>query len=185
MQNPDEHLAVDECMVAYAGHYCGFKQYILSKPCRYGIKVWALYCSETKYMYNFEVYVGALSVHTRLDRPEDGAHVAAVNRGSGYGIVSRLTAGLQGKFHCIAMDNFFSSPRLFEDMYARGFYCIGMAWANRRGFSASLNYKNIQPRGTLHVRVHRDQTMAAVHWTDCKGVHLLSTSTEPIEVASI
>jgi hypothetical protein len=70
-------------------------------------------------------------------------------------------------------------------MYSRGFYCIGTAWVHRRGFPMSLNYKNNQPCGTLHVRVHRDQNMAAVHWTDCKGVHLLSTSVDPVSVGMV
>jgi hypothetical protein len=71
---------------------------------------YAAACSETKYMYNFEVYVKALSVHTKVDLVEEGAHVATVNHDSGYGVVSKLTSGLEGRFHYIAMDNFFSSP---------------------------------------------------------------------------
>jgi hypothetical protein len=170
MQNPSEWLCVDECMVPYAGRYCPFKQYIPSKPTRYGIKVWALCSSDTKYMYNCEVYVGAnVSVDTEEGEPR-GERSAAL--GSGYGVVMRLTEGLE---------NFFTSPRLFEDMLQRGFYCVGTACQNRKGFPRSLNYGNKQLRGTLHVRVHRDRQMAAVHWTDCKGVHLLSTAVGPVE----
>jgi hypothetical protein len=180
MQHPDEHMAVDECMVAYAGRYCSFKQYIPSKPCWYGIKVWALCCSKTKYMFNFKIYIGATAIRHERHVGEEASDQAVVNPGSGYGVVSRLTTSLDGRWHCIVMDNFFSSPRLFEDMYQCGFYCINTARPNRRGFPSSLNYRNNQPRGTLHVRVHRDENMAAVHLTDCKGVHLLTTKCNPV-----
>jgi hypothetical protein len=174
LQNADEYLCVDESIVAYAGRYCAFKQYIPSKPTRYGIKVWMLCCSTTKYCYVFEVYVG--KTNTPNHNSEEN-----VNCGSAYGVVSRLTSKLRHRWHTVAMDNFFTSPRLFEDMLASGFYCVGTARANRKGFPTSLNIGKKSERGTLHVRVHRDRKMAAVHWTDCKGVCFLSTGPHPVE----
>jgi hypothetical protein len=52
-------LYVDECMVAYNGQYYSFKQYLPLKPVAHGIKVWCLACSRSKYVLNWEVYVGA------------------------------------------------------------------------------------------------------------------------------
>jgi hypothetical protein len=53
------YLCVDECMVAYNGQYCSFKQYLPLKPTTHGIKVWCLACSKSKFILNWEVYVGA------------------------------------------------------------------------------------------------------------------------------
>jgi hypothetical protein len=57
-QNPDEFLSIDECMIPYSGRYCRFRQFLPRKPVRYGIKVWALCCATSKYIYDMEVYVG-------------------------------------------------------------------------------------------------------------------------------
>jgi hypothetical protein len=127
-------------------------------------------------MFNFEIYVGA----TALRHEGRVGQEATMNPGNSYGMVSRLTQGLEGRWHCIAMDNFFSIPQLFEDMNKRGFYCIRTVRPNRRGFPSSWNYGNNQPRGTLHVMVYRDKNMAAVHWMDCKGVLLLTTKYDPV-----
>lgn len=88
MHNSNEWLCVNECMVPYAGRYCLFKQYISSKPTRYGIKVWALCLSNMKYMYNCEVYVGA---NVSLDTEGEPRLERSVALGSGYGVVMRLT----------------------------------------------------------------------------------------------
>ena len=50
----EEHISIDESMIPYYGkHYA--KQYIKSKPIRFGYKNWAL-CSNTKYYVTFEIY---------------------------------------------------------------------------------------------------------------------------------
>ena len=130
-QNPDVHMAVDKCMIPYAGRYCPSKQFIPSKPTRYGIKVWQLASSDSKYCFNLEVYVGKMSngVGARATKQP----VLPWIPGTGHGVVSRLTSSLQRRWHIIAIDNFFSSPLLFEDMYKNGFLCIGTLRANRQG----------------------------------------------------
>ncbi|GFO32563.1 PiggyBac transposable element-derived protein 4-like [Plakobranchus ocellatus] len=47
--NPEREISIDEAMVAFTGRQ-GFKQYIKSKPCPWGIKIW---CG---YLFNFYVY---------------------------------------------------------------------------------------------------------------------------------
>lgn len=55
--NPHENLTVDEQLVPFRGR-CSFRQYIPSKPAKYGIKVWALCDATSKYAWNMEVYLG-------------------------------------------------------------------------------------------------------------------------------
>jgi hypothetical protein len=52
-----EYLTVDEQLLAFRGR-CAFKQYIPSKPAKYGIKVFALVDAKTSYTFNLEPYVG-------------------------------------------------------------------------------------------------------------------------------
>ena len=52
---PGTVLTVDEELVTFRGR-CPFKQYIPSKPGRYGIKFWILSDSKSSYVYNVETY---------------------------------------------------------------------------------------------------------------------------------
>lgn len=55
--NPHDNCTIDEQLVPFRGR-CNFKQYIPSKPAKYGLKIWALCDSTTKYAWNMEVYCG-------------------------------------------------------------------------------------------------------------------------------
>jgi len=143
------------------------------KPISHGIKLWILADSSTKFVWNMEVYVGAQN---------EGhiGHVEPPSMGMGAAVVTRLTAGMEGMFYRVAMDNFFSSTKLFDNLLQRGFYAIGTTRQLRKGFPSSLNVKGRETRGTLQIRVHRDRQMAAIHWQDTKGVHFLATSEDPM-----
>jgi hypothetical protein len=171
--NGSEFLCVDESMVAYNGKFCAFKQYLPLKPITHGIKVWCLCCSVTKFILNWEVYVGAEN--------EKIQNLPVHACGSGAGVVTRLTEGWEGKWHTIVMDNFFTSPMLFENLFNRQFYAIGIARQGRIGFPSSLDLPEKGTRGALEVRVHRERKMAAIHWQDTKGVHFLSTHSDPVQ----
>jgi hypothetical protein len=53
--SPSQHLALDEAMVAYKGR-SPIKQYIPSKPHKWGYKIWCL--SSDDYLLHFEIYAG-------------------------------------------------------------------------------------------------------------------------------
>ncbi|XP_014777174.1 piggyBac transposable element-derived protein 3 [Octopus bimaculoides] len=55
----EEHLAVDEMIVKYYGLHA-LKQFIRSKPIRFGYKFWALW-GVSGYCYNFDLYCGKSS----------------------------------------------------------------------------------------------------------------------------
>lgn len=55
--SPSEYLTVDEQLLAFRGN-CPFRQYIPSKPAKYGLKVFALVDVKTAYTMNLEPYVG-------------------------------------------------------------------------------------------------------------------------------
>jgi len=42
-------LTVDEIMIAYKGRFCNIRQYMKSKPVKFGVKVWALANSQSRY----------------------------------------------------------------------------------------------------------------------------------------
>ena len=54
---PRKHLSVDEAMIAFNGRL-SFKQYIPSKPTKWGIKCWEICDSFNGYCLDFNVYTG-------------------------------------------------------------------------------------------------------------------------------
>ena len=151
-----------------------FKQYMPLKLVTHGIKLWSLACSITKYVLNLEVYVGAANeVIVALPSHACGSRV---------GVVARLTQGWKNRNHTVVMDNFFSSPMLFNDLLTRGFYAVGTIWQSKLGYPFGLNVpaKDVQRR-TLQIHMHRDKKMCAIQWMDTKGVHFLSTSADPVK----
>lgn len=90
--NPGPDVTVDECLIPFRGQ-CAFKQYMPSKPAKYGIKIWAACDSRTSYAWNMQVYTG---------KPQGGQ---PEKKNQGMRVVLDLTTGLQG--HTITCDNFF------------------------------------------------------------------------------
>lgn len=55
--NPGPNVIVDEQLMPFWGH-CLFRQYIPSKPAKYGIKIWAACDAASSYVWNLQVYTG-------------------------------------------------------------------------------------------------------------------------------
>ena len=51
---PYENVSVDQQLVIFRGR-CPFRQYILSKLAKYGIKIWATCCTKTKYAWTLQL----------------------------------------------------------------------------------------------------------------------------------
>jgi hypothetical protein len=103
--NPSEHLALDEVTVKFKGRVI-FRQYIPKKRKRFGIKIYKL-CDECGYTYDMRVYLGKDSRSATDDMTATHA------------TVRHLTCRVEGLGHKLFMDNFFSSPRLYDDLEKR------------------------------------------------------------------
>jgi len=100
--NPSENLAVEEVIVKFKGRV-SFRQYIPKKRKCFIIKMYKL-CDESGYTYNMRVYLGTDSYSATDDMTATHA------------TVRHLTCRVGGLGHKIFMDNFFSSPRLSDDL---------------------------------------------------------------------
>ena len=68
-----ETLTIDKQLVAFRGR-CPFRQFMTSKPAKYGVKLWLMWDSTTSYALNLQVYMG--NVGDRPEKKEIGrAHV--------------------------------------------------------------------------------------------------------------
>ena len=52
-----KNLSVDEAMIAFKG-WLSFRQYMLAKPTKDGIKIWMSADSQNGYVCNYAVYLG-------------------------------------------------------------------------------------------------------------------------------
>jgi hypothetical protein len=70
------------------------------------------------------------------------------------------------------MDNFYSSPDLFNDLHTKAIYCCGFVRPNRKGMPSDFGRKLILKRGDIKTRVKGDLT--AVEWKDKQNFNILT-----------
>ncbi|XP_044574588.1 piggyBac transposable element-derived protein 4-like [Cotesia glomerata] len=97
------NVIIDEMIAAFRGR-CSFKQYIPSKPDRYGLKIFGMVDTESFYTSNMELYVGKqLSEEYQVsNKPFD--------------VVQRVCHSILNTGRNITMDNWFSSLPLVIDL---------------------------------------------------------------------
>ena len=166
---PSRQLSIDEMMI---GTRCrvAFLQYIPKKPTRFGIKVWVNSEAKTGYVLCFQVYTGANQKTTK-------------EKGLGHRVVMDLMERYQMKGHCLFIDNFYTSPRLLQDLLTIGIYCTGTVRSNRKNFprqvipsSTSLAPGSFRFATTkLSIEAGKTEEMFAVWWRDRRDVLAMST----------
>lgn len=114
---PGPDLCVDEQLVAFRGR-CGFRQYIPSKPAKYGIKIWWCCDSQTCYPLKGDVYLGR--------QPGQQREV-----GQGARVVKQLVEPWRRSGRNVTADNFFTSIPLAEDLLKDGLTFVGTIRSNK------------------------------------------------------
>ena len=137
---------------------------------KFGIKLWVLASSQSWYVSNLIVYLGA------GDMQEEDELVGA-------DAILKAVRGLEGRGYVIVTDNFFTSVKLSMTLLEHGFYATCIVKKGSKGFSSSLAgfpKQRCPKRGTLVVKMHRSHKICIVVWIDSKLVWLLSTVLDPI-----
>lgn len=116
---PGENVTLDEQLVPFRGR-CSFKQYIKSKPARYGIKVFAVVDSESWYTFNLEPYLGT--------QPSGAFQVDNSTKE----VVMRLTKPIQGAGRNVTGDNWFTSVETIVELSKAKTSYVGTVRANKR-----------------------------------------------------
>ena len=99
-----ERVCVDESMIKYMGKFILFVQYMPAKPIKHGLKVYALCCAFTGYLYGFEIYTGKDNVADGTPR----------------GVISRLLscAGVvRASGRILYTDNFYTSAEVMHYIF--------------------------------------------------------------------
>lgn len=126
-----ENVTIDEKLEAFRGR-CRFRQYIPSKPAKYGIKIFALCDSKTFYTSNLEIYCGK--------QPEGPWKISNKSED----VVKRMSEHIYGSGRNITADNWFSAVDLVDFLKSKKLSYVGTLKKNRKGIPAEL--KNIKHR---------------------------------------
>ena len=156
LYNPGPNITVDERLVAFRGR-CPFRQYMPSKPAKYGIKIWAACDAKTSYALNMQVYTGK-------------AVGGAPEKNQGSRVVLDMAHGLRG--HNITCDNFFTNYNLGQELLKRKLTMVGTVRKNRVELPAELLV--IKNRAAQSSMFAFTDTTALVSYCPKKGKNLCS-----------
>lgn len=161
---PSSFLTIDEQLVLTRGR-CSFRQYIPSKPGKYGIKIFWICDALNSYPLKAEVYVGK--------QPNEIRSVDyALN------LVHRLSTPYINKGRTITMDNFFTSCPLAEQMLQKKTTIIGTIRSNKPDLPKEFTNKaEIKKRDLNSSKFCFDNHLTLVSYVPKpnKNVLLLST----------
>ncbi|XP_032364125.1 LOW QUALITY PROTEIN: piggyBac transposable element-derived protein 4-like [Etheostoma spectabile] len=101
LYNPGADVTVDEQLVPFRGR-CAFRQYMPSKPARYGLKSWVACDAGSSYAWHMQLYTGKSVSGT----PE---------KNLGSRVLLDVTEGLRGPRN-VTCDNFFTSYALAQQL---------------------------------------------------------------------
>ncbi|GFY31611.1 piggyBac transposable element-derived protein 4 [Trichonephila clavipes] len=137
--DPTEELAIDEVIVAFKGRII-FKQYIPKKRKRFGIKVYKI-VDKKGYTFNRKVYLGA-----DRERLKSGIKVKPT-----HATILELAESIKNKGHKLFMDNFFSSPELFQQLHKEyKMNSCGTMRSNRKHLSKRISFSNNEKSDEAH-----------------------------------
>uniref|UniRef100_A0A9J8B5B7 PiggyBac transposable element-derived protein domain-containing protein n=1 Tax=Cyprinus carpio carpio TaxID=630221 RepID=A0A9J8B5B7_CYPCA len=125
---PYKDLCVDESLMKWKGRLA-FRQFIPSKRHRFGVKFFVLCDVLTGYVQDMIIYSGSTS---------DIQHYQGL--GISGSVVMTMLAPYLKKGHVLYVDNWYSSPTLFQHLLSLGTGACGTVRANRKG----IQFNSIQ-----------------------------------------
>lgn len=155
---PFQNLVIDEELLLFKGRL-SFQQYIPSKRHRFGIKLFVLCDCETGFIVDFIVYTGHSTNITLLDV-----------LGTSGSVVSTMMAPFLNKGHTLFVDNWYTSPQLFQYLHEKKTNACGTVRKHRKGLPPTARKLKKGEFEAMHT-----QNILFVRWQDRREVTLLST----------
>lgn len=113
-----QNVTIDEMLVGFRGK-CGFRQYIPSKPNKYGIKIFSLVDSKLFYTGNLEIYAG---------KQHDGPFCVS---NKPVDVVKRLAEPIYNSGRNITADNWFTDLNLVRELKQNRLSYVGTVRKNK------------------------------------------------------
>jgi hypothetical protein len=161
---PGGSLTVDEQLIPTRGR-CNFRQYIPSKPGKYGLKIFWCCDSETAYPLNGEVYLGR--------QPEAANATRNTNRVCN--LVKRLVNPWINTGRTITTDNYFTSAELAEYLLGVQTTLVGTIRRNKKEIPQELQSNPHRPEQSSIFCFDRQLTLVSYVPKKRHAVILLSS----------
>ncbi|XP_071479178.1 piggyBac transposable element-derived protein 4-like [Diadema antillarum] len=149
---PWRSIAIDEALIRFYGRL-SFKTYNPRKPAKYGMKAYKI-CDPSGYTWNFRLYTGKNS---------EGI----------IQLVLGMMSSLLDKGYRLFMDNWYTSPALFTELFKRKTHACGTVRMNRKGIPKDLKPNRKLKRGESFFK--RCKELLVMLWHDKRDVTMLST----------
>jgi Transposase IS4 len=157
---PSTDLTVDEQLVPFRGK-CPFRQYIPSKPAKYGVKIWWCCDGITSYPLNAEIYLGR--------QPNEQRDVDQGSR-----VVKTMISPWCGSGRNIVGDNLFTSVSLADHLLTQGLTYVGTMRKNKRDIPPQMLTRDRAELSSMFA-FHENKTLVSYVPKKGKSVVLLST----------
>lgn len=166
---PEKELSLDEGTCPFKGRV-KFRVYNPLKPHRFGIKLYQVCQATSGYCVGFDVYdveAGCKVYSESVDLSQDCAETTKI-------VVGLLAfCGLLYKGYQIYMDNYYNSPKLFNELCLMETYACGTVQTNRKLIPKA--FKQVKKLNQGDVIYRRINNLLALKFHDKRDVHVLST----------
>ncbi|XP_021952069.1 piggyBac transposable element-derived protein 4-like [Folsomia candida] len=159
--NLGSFLTVDETLLSFKGRL-SFKQYLKDKRARFGMKLYLLCDSASRFVLKALPYQG------RTTKIENSSWIQEL--GFGGATVMTLLHGYFNKFHRITIDNWFVSPILALRLKQLGTYILGTVQKRRK-----LMPKWTDKLAKGQVATYSSSDILVERWSDRREVIMLNT----------
>ena len=163
---PGPDMTVDEQLVPFRGR-CPFRQYIPSKPAKYGIKIWWNCDAETSYPLKGEVYLGR--------QPDEARQV-----GLGSTVVLNTTGPWLRSGRNVVCDNLFTSIPLAENLLQQHTTIVGTLRCNKAEIPPEMQPANNRPEHSSLFGFAGNLTITS--YVSAKGKAVLALSTSSVGI---
>lgn len=165
----EKQQSIDERMIKFKGHNV-MKQYIRSKPIKWGFKVWVRAGARSGYVYQMEPYVGKESTRSGL--------------GLGESVICKLSESLIQSGCELYFDNLFTSPRALLTLADHGLLATGTVRQMRKGLPPLVKSDSSMKKGDILSYQTTDRRLNYMKWCDTKPVCLLSNYLSSVQTVS-
>ena len=166
---PGRDLSFDEGCMPFRGRV-RFKCYNPSKPAKFHLKLFVVTDAKSGYCLGFDVYVGKDETQCAKEGQllDDSCNQTTKVV---FGLMHR--SGLLDKGHHVYMDNYYTSPELFEELLYKYTFACGTVRPNRKGLPKAVTTAKIKVKYECVFR--RNDSLLAFRWLEKKPVTMLTT----------
>ena len=154
-----------------------FCVYNANKPAKFHLKLFQICEAKSGYICAFDIYPG--KDQTRCTQTAQVLDPSCTT--------TKLVVGLMDSVHlldkgyCMYMDNFYTSPELYEELFFYSTYAFGTVHQNRKGLPKAVTTAKLKKTEAVF---RHNEPLLAIKWCDKRAVTILTTIHVAINVAT-